>query len=222
MSPRVGPSGPLSREKIAAAAVEVADEVGLEAMTMKRVADQLSSGAMSLYRHVADKDELIAAMVEQVTSEYTYPDQTGLSWREAMHAFARVDWDMFLAHPWMLPATTSVTPPFGPSSLGAMEWALSALEKLELTPHAAARAIMIIINYVQGSARVFLGERPAEASDDPGRNWQRRLADVDLEAFPRLRRLISDPLPHGERDWFADGLGVILDGIEADSTKDAQ
>src|SRR5699024_11670466 len=54
-------------------AIEVADEVGLEAMTMKRVAERLSAGAMSLYRHVADKDELIAAMVEQVTEEYTYP-----------------------------------------------------------------------------------------------------------------------------------------------------
>lgn len=222
MSPRVGPSGPLSREKIAAVAVEVADEVGLEAMTMKRVADQLSTGAMSLYRHVADKDELIAAMVEHVTSEYTYPHQTSLSWRERMHAFARLDWDAFLDHPWMLAATTSVTPPFGPASLGAMEWALSALEELELTPHAAARAVMTVNNYVQGSARVFLGERPAEASDDPGRNWQQRLENVDLDAFPRLRDLIDLPLPEGERDWFADGLDLILDGIESNSTQGGQ
>lgn len=222
MSPRVGPSGPLSREKIVTAAIELADEDGLEAMTMKRVAEQLSAGAMSLYRHVADKEELITAMVEQVTAEYRYPDQTGLNWREAMHALARQDWSAFLDHPWMLAATTTTSPPFGTASLADMEWALTALDELGLSPPVAGRAIMTINNYVQGSARVLLGGSQTEAGDDPGRNWQQRLADVDLEAFPRLNRLIGHPLPDGDRDWFADGLDVILDGIETDSAKDGQ
>lgn len=215
MSPRVGPSGPLSREKIVAAAIEVADETGLDAMTMKRVAERLDAGVMSLYRHVADKDELIEAMVEQVTGQYAYPDQSGLSWREAMHTLARTDWDAFLAHPWMLTATATVTPPFGTASLVAMEWALTALEGLELPPHAAASAVMTINNYVQGSARVALGDKQAEADDNPGRSWQRRLAGVDLDALPRLRHLIGQPFPVDERDWFADGLDVILDGVES-------
>lgn len=218
MSPRVGPSGPLSREKIVTAAIDVADEVGLEAMTMKRVAERLSAGAMSLYRHVADKDELIAAMVEQVTDEYTHPDQAGLDWREAMHTLARQDWGAYLDHPWMLTATATTAPPFGTASLTVMEWALTALDELEMPPPVAARAIMTINNYVQGSARVLLGGSQAEAGDDPGRNWQQRLADVDLDAFPRLSRLIRHPLPDGERDWFADGLDVILDGIESNSS----
>ncbi|MCT2357870.1 TetR/AcrR family transcriptional regulator [Brevibacterium casei] len=217
MSPRVGPSGPLSREKIVAAAIEIADETGLDAMTMKRVAERLDAGVMSLYRHVADKDELIAAMVEQVTGEYAYPDQSELGWREAMHTLARKDWDSFLAHPWMLTATASVTPPFGTASLAAMEWALTALDELELPPHAAARAVMTINNYIQGSARVVLGDKQTEADDDPGRSWQQRLAGVNLVAYPRLGHLIGQPLPVGERGWFADGLNVILDGVESGS-----
>lgn len=217
VSPRVGPSGPLSREKIAAAAIEVADATGLEAMTMKRVAAHLDAGAMSLYRHVPDKGELIVAMVEHVISAYAYPDPSSLGWREAMHVLAREDWAAFLAHPWMLTATTTATPPFGTSSLAAMEWALTALEELELPPHAAARAVMTINNYVQGSARVVLGEKQGDAGDDPGRNWQRRLSGVDLDDLPHLRHLIELPLPEGERDWFADGLDVILDGIESGS-----
>lgn len=219
VSPRVGPSGPLSREKIVTAAVDVADEVGLDAMTMKRVAARLGAGVMSLYRHVADKDELIEEMVDRVTGEYGYADLGGLGWREAMHVLARQDWAAFLAHPWMLTATATVTPPFGAASLSAMEWALTALEELELPPHAAARAVMTINNYVQGSARVVLGERQADANDDPGRSWQQRLAGVDLNAFPRLRHLIAEPLPDGERDWFADALDVILDGIESGSNR---
>lgn len=219
MSPRVGPSGPLSREKIVTAAIEVADEVGLDAMTMKRVAERLGAGVMSLYRHVSDKDELIEAMVEQVTGQHGYLDQSGLGWRDAMHALARQDWDTFLAHPWMLTATATVTPPFGSASLAAMEWALTALEELDLPPHSAARAVLTINNYVQGSVRVVLGEKRADADDhaddDPGRNWQRRLAGLGLDAFPRLRHLIELPPPTDEQDWFRDGLDVILDGVES-------
>ena len=217
MSPRVGPSGPLSREKVVTAAVEIADEAGLDAMTMKRVAERLGAGAMSLYRHVADKDELIESMVEQVSASYAYPDQSGLGWREAMHTLARQDWAAFLAHPWMLTATATVTPPFGAASLAAMEWALTALEQVKLPPHAAARVVMTINNYVQGSARVVLGTRQTGAADDPGQTWQRRLSSTDLEALPRLRHLIDEPIPAGERDWFAEGLDLILDGVERTS-----
>lgn len=74
---------------------------------------------------------------------------------------------------------------------------------------------MTINNYVQGSARVVLGERYAETGDDPGRSWQQRLTSVDLDLYPRLARLIAQPIPEGGRDWFAAGLDVILDGIEA-------
>lgn len=215
MSPRVGPSGPLTRARIVTAAIEVADETGLEKMTMKRVAGQLGSGAMSLYRHVADKDELIEAMVEQVAGEYAYPARSELGWREAMHLLAQQDRDAFLDHPWMLTATATVTPPFGTASLAAMEWALTALEDLDLPSHVAARAVMTINHYVQGSARVVLGEQEDGAGTDPGLSWQRRLSDVDLSAFPRLGHLIREPSPAGDRDWFLDGLDVILDGIES-------
>ncbi|SFB07984.1 Tetracyclin repressor, C-terminal all-alpha domain [Amycolatopsis marina] len=182
---------------------------------MRRVAEHLQTGAASLYRHVSHRDELVTAMVEQVTGDYDYPDPAGLRWRECMHVLARQDLSAFLAHPWMLTATATVTPPFGTASLAAMEWALSALAQLRLPPHEAARAIMTINNYVQGTARVLLGDRQANAAEDPGRSWQQRLRDVDLRAFPFLRALISDSLPEGDRNWFEDGLDVILDGVEA-------
>lgn len=215
MNPRVGSAGPLSREKIVAAAIELADEGGLDAVTMRRVAEHLGTGAMSLYRHVPGKDELIGAMVDRVTAEHPYPDPSGTGWRECMHALARQDWSAFLAHPWLLPANESVTPPFGTASLAAMEWALSALEELDLAPDVAARSIITITNYVQGSARVALGSRRPDAGDDPGTAWQHRLRDLDLKDFPHLSRLVAHPLPADERDWFAAGLDVILDGIEA-------
>ncbi|MFI7611490.1 TetR/AcrR family transcriptional regulator [Nonomuraea terrae] len=214
MSRRPRTAAPLTREGIAAAAIMVADEHGIDAVSIRRVAERLGSGTMSLYRHIAGKDDLISAMVDQVTGRYAYPDPEGMDWRARMHALARTDWRMFLEHPWMLDATSSVAPPFGTESFAAMEWALEALAPLGLEPHVAARVIMTVNTYVQGSVRVVLGERGDGQADDPGLNWQRRLLDVDLERFPRLRRLVRHPVPERGRDWFVDGLDVILDGVQ--------
>lgn len=216
MSPRTGPYGPLSHERIVAAAIELADDDGLDAVSMRRVAEHLHTGAASLYRHISNRDELVEAMVEQVTANYDYPDAARLGWRQCMHVLARQDLSAFLDHSWMLTATATVSPPFGTASLAAMEWALTGLMPLGLPPHEAARAIMTVNNYVQGTARVILGDRPdnAHEGDDPGLNWRRRLRDVDLRNYPLVRTLVSDPPPEGDRDWFADGLDVILDGVE--------
>ncbi|HLS63579.1 MAG TPA: TetR/AcrR family transcriptional regulator [Ruania sp.] len=215
MSPRIGPSGPLSRERIASAAIELADSEGLDAVSMRRIAEHLNTGAASLYRHITNRDELVATMVEHVTAGHDYPDAADLDWRECMHVLAQQDWSAFLGHPWMLTAVETATPPFGTAALAGMEWALGALAPLGLPPHEAARAVMTINIYVQGTARVLLGDRAVSAEDDPGRNWQRRLREVDLGQFPLLQSVIAQPLPAGERNWLHDGLDVVLDGIEA-------
>ncbi|GAA1253140.1 TetR/AcrR family transcriptional regulator [Prauserella halophila] len=215
MSPRTRPAGPLSREGIVSAAITLADRDGLDTVSMRRVAEHLRTGPASLYRHVSNRDELVTAMVEQVVAQREYPDPADLDWRECMHVLARQDWSAMLVHPWMITATATVTPPFGAASLASMEWALTALAQLELPLQEAARVIMTINNYVQGTARVVLGDRQAGSDDDPGRSWQRRLRGVDLSASPRLQRLIAEPLPDGDRHWFEDGLDVILDGVEA-------
>lgn len=215
MSPRVGPSGPLSSERIVSAAIELADEAGLEAVTIRRIAERLDAGAMSLYRHISDKEELVGAMVERVTADFSYPDRAGLDWRGCIHALAEQDRASFHAHPWMLVATATVTPPFGTASLAAMEWALVVLEDAGVPPEDAARAIMTINHYVQGSVRVALGDRSPDTGADPGHAWRTRLKDTDLSKFPRLSGLITGPGPAMGRDWFADGLDLILDGLDA-------
>lgn len=213
MSPRIGPSGPLTRDRIVAAAIELADKDGLDAVTMRRVAEPLGAGAMSLYRHVSDKDELVTLMVEQVTADFAYPDRHEMNWRECMHALAEQDWASFQTHPWMLVATATVTPPFGTASLEAMDWALSVLQDAGISLTGAAQAIMTINHYVQGSARVALSET-APDKGDPGHAWRERLHDVDLSRFPRLSQLILGPGPAVDRDWFTEGLDLLLNGIE--------
>lgn len=215
-------SAPLTRERIVTAAVGMADEQGFDAVSMRRVAVHLDAGAMSLYRHVADKGELVSAMVDRVTGEYSCAgtDPSGLDWRERIHLLARSDWRMFMEHPWMLTATTTLAPPFGTESLASMEWALEALSPLGLQPHEAARVIMTVTTYVQGSVRIVLGgpehsgdDGGTKGGDDPGLRWQARLRDRDMDRFPRLQELVRGYRPEPDRDWFADGIDMILDGV---------
>ncbi|MEV0730141.1 TetR/AcrR family transcriptional regulator [Polymorphospora sp. NPDC050346] len=209
----MGDGQALSRKRIVAAAIELADRDGLDAVSMRRVADHLGSGTMSLYRHVPNKDTLVVAMVDAVTGRYAYPDAEGLDWRERMRLLARHDWEMYLAHPWVLVAFSTVAPPFGPESLKAMEWALTALEPLDLPPEEAGQAIMTINNYLQGSARVAVTTEAGAATDGPGAMWQARLAGERLDTYPRLRRLVGSRFPPRGQTWFESGLDLILDGI---------
>ncbi|MBB5907159.1 TetR/AcrR family transcriptional regulator [Actinoalloteichus hymeniacidonis] len=208
----------LSRARIVAVAIEIADADGLDAVSMRRIAEQLGSGTMSLYRHVSGKDDLTVAMVDTVTEAYAYPDADGLDWRARMHLLAKHDWDMYEAHPWLLFADLTATPPFGTEGLKSMDWALAALEPLGMPLAESARAIMTINKYLQGSARSELGERRGQRSDHgPETRWRDRLAEVDLSEYPRLQLLVTLGEPGTGRPWFDSGLDLILDGIAARS-----
>ena len=226
----------LNRERIVEAAIGLADREGLDAVSMRRIAKQLGAGAMSLYRHVSDKEELLREMIDTLHARHAYPDPGGLDWRERMRLLARHDWAMYTAHPWLLTAAATVAPPAGPHMLASMEWALTALEPLDLTPPQAGRAIMAVTHYLQGSARMALGDEtgPGGASGlgdtgdladrSPGNAWRRRLGGEDLSGFPRVAALVSSSPESDEDDgkkggdWVLTGLDMVLDGIAAQSS----
>lgn len=226
----------LSRERIVGAAIEIADAEGLDAVSMRRIAKELGAGAMSLYRHVSDKEELLREMIDALHSRHAYPDPGDMDWRARMRLLARHDWDMYTAHPWLLTATATLAPPVGPHMLASMEWALTALEPLELTPEQAGRAIMAVTHYLQGSARLALGGEGDLDEPNPGNAWRRRLSGDDLSAYPRVAALVdsgtgpaSSPVPGsasaetgpegGDGAWVMSGLDMLLDGIAAQSGK---
>ena len=227
----------LSRERIVEVAIDLADREGLDSVSMRRIAKQLGAGAMSLYRHVADKEELLRGMIDTLHSRHAYPDPGDLGWRERMRLLARHDWDMYTAHPWLLTATATLAPPAGPHMLASMEWALTALEPLELTPEQAGRAIMAVTHHLQGSARLALGGEGDLDERSPGNAWRRRLGGEDLSSFPRVAALVGTA-PEAEEghpgvgsavsegaeglgsrggDWVLSGLDMVLDGIAAQS-----
>src|ERR1700722_18966156 len=89
---------PLSSVLIVDAALEIADEQGLEAVTMRAVGARLGAAAMSLYRHVPNKDALLELMADKVLAELPYPDPAG-DWRQEIHTFYLVWRDLLLEHP---------------------------------------------------------------------------------------------------------------------------
>jgi AcrR family transcriptional regulator len=96
----------LRRDAIVDAALVIADREGLESVSMRRVAAELGVGTMSLYHHVADKEELLHAMADAIGEEMLIPGEVPADWREALRQIALRTRDTFLRHPWLLDVGT--------------------------------------------------------------------------------------------------------------------
>ena len=112
------------------AAIAIADREGLDALTMRRVAEVLGAGTMSLYWYVRSKDELIELMRDQVAGEQTLKEASG-DWRSDLATFARDTRKLFLRHPW-LASVLGGPPPLGPNSLRQDELAMAIVDGLGL------------------------------------------------------------------------------------------
>jgi AcrR family transcriptional regulator len=199
----------LSREQIVAAAIEVADEGGLDAVTMRLVGQRLNSTGMALYRHIANREALVEAMIDAVMGEFCYPEPRPPHWRDALEVLARQDWRSYLAHPWMLAATATSRPPMGPNMLVSMEWALACFDGFELTIRERLYLFSVVTAHGQGLALTWTQDRRPGATQW----WQEQLATV---GSPRLKAI---PAEFGDEEFdfdeeFEFGLQRVLDGLE--------
>lgn len=113
----------LSKDEIVAAAIEIADEHGLSAVSMRNLAGAVGSGTMSLYRHLANRDELLDAMLDVVYSDLDLPASTDGDWRAQLELIARAQRGMLRSHPWVAQLVGS-RPPLLPSFLRSFEASL--------------------------------------------------------------------------------------------------
>jgi AcrR family transcriptional regulator len=219
--PAKGPKPGLTLERIVAAAVAIADAEGLDAVSMNRVAKELETGAMSLYRYVESKDELLALMVDAALGEVPpTPPQGG--WRARLERWARATMEGLVKHPWAVNAPIA-GPPLAPHAVAWFEDALAALDGTGLEPSEKPSVVLMLSGYVTNHVTVMhqvaQGFLAGDAPDAAMRGYAdtlRRLADP--ERFPALHAVLAagvfdraDP-PDEE---FAFGLERILDGIEA-------
>ncbi|MFD9303473.1 TetR/AcrR family transcriptional regulator C-terminal domain-containing protein [Streptomyces sp. NPDC060048] len=209
----------LTLGRIVFAAVTVADTEGLAAVSMRRVAAELGVATMSLYRHVADKDDLLTRMMDSVMAEHPLPAHRPEGWREATELAARQLWDVFRRHPWLAPALSVTRPQVIISALPHSEWMLSTLHAHGLDLRAAFTAHLTLLNHARGIAVHLEAEREAEAhSGLDSEEWMaaqesRLLAALGTGRFPALSRLATAGYDLDLDDLFEFGLQRILDGL---------
>lgn len=214
-----GPKQGLTIHAVVRAAIELADTDGLGALSMRKVAERLGVGAMTLYTYVPAKDELVALMVDAVYGERAVPEGDG--WRELLASVARGAWDIYLRHPWLLAATSERTP-IGPNTMINYERDLSALSGTGLDSTAMVAVVGLVGGYVAGAARAAVQVIEEERRTGQSReDWWHQTAPVldrliDYERYPTVVS-VSDAVSHayGPAENFAFGLERVLDGIAA-------
>jgi AcrR family transcriptional regulator len=236
--PTRGPKQGLSAERIAAAAVALADEQGLDAVSMRKVGERLGTSAMALYTYVPAKTELIDLMLDTALAELPtdYPRDGG--WRPAAEAWAQATWAWYQRHPWMLQISVARSL-LGPHELDAYEAQLRIFDGLGLTGPEITWTVGTLSSFVAGAATALAHARAAERatgqSDDDWwyersalleemgpDNWEERYPTTTKlsaeHAFDQPHRRPDDATPYMERealDSFEFGLARLLDGIEA-------
>jgi AcrR family transcriptional regulator len=223
-APRPGPRSGLDVDRIVSAAVELADAEGLTAVSMRRLAADLGTAAMTLYGHVPGKGELVDLMLDAVLGEL-YPDEqvvTGGTWRSRLTTVAQANWDLFLRHPWAAHLATG-RPPLGPGLMRKYELELRAVDGLGLPEVQMDLLVTLVNGFVRGTVSGVQEKADAErvtgVSED---QWwaatEPYVAQVfDAERYPTAARvgpIAGEELgaydPHRSFEF---GLDRLLDGI---------
>jgi AcrR family transcriptional regulator len=204
---------PLNRDRVLSAAMEIADERGVGAVTMREVASRLGVEAMSLYNHVANKDDILDGMADLVAEQFDLPEDTG-DWREAMRRRAVSAHEVFGRHPWA-PMLFDSRESSGPSRLRYFDWVLGTLMKADFSLEDAARAFSLLDSYVYGFG---IQQFNVSASGDASTEEMAAaiLAYIPPEKYPYLHRMAVHAMESGwdaEAD-FGFGLEIVLDGLE--------
>ncbi|WP_405894661.1 TetR/AcrR family transcriptional regulator [Streptomyces sp. NBC_00104] len=217
--PSRGPKPGLTLDRIVEAAVQVADAEGLHALSMRRVATELGTGTMSLYRYVPGKAELLDLMLDRVQRPSENPADLGDGgWRSALEAMGRATLALYRRHPWLLQVNQS-RPVLGPSALDGMEKVLSRIKSMGLTDPELISVIIAVDGYVVGAARTQLYQQEAEHRSGltDAEFWQAQAPVLEeLMAsgrYPLLSSLSEDAFGT-DFDHFEFGLQRLLDGLE--------
>jgi AcrR family transcriptional regulator len=191
-------------------AIVIADEEGLDAVSMRRLARELQAGAMSLYHYFENRDELLELMIDTVAAEMVVPELPG-EWRPAIEAVAHHSREMFRTHPWVLPIFQDV-PVVTPNLLRHIEQTARAVSTLSgVSPQLLAALTSAVDDFTIGFTLRELG-----GEERRGRSWATPELRYLLESgeFPLVSLFVASGSPMPAPD-FAQGLNWLLDGFEA-------
>ena len=223
-APSRGPKQRTTVDAVIAIGIALADDDGLDTFSMRKVAERLGIGVMSVYTYVPGREELIGLMVDEVTGERQHPALSG-DLANRLDAIARHLWDEFRRHPWLLQVDTS-RPWLGPNVADRYEWELSAVEGIGVTDIEMDQIVTLLAGFVSSAARSARDmERTQQRSGMSDAEWW----EINAPLLARVMDGAKYPLAGRVGQAFGDaynaasnpqlafefGLARVIDGIQA-------
>ncbi len=214
--PDAGAPTPLSKERVLRQALALADNEGIEALSMRRLGRELDAGAMSLYHHVRDKEELLDGLVDLVFAEIELPKKE-VDWQGAMRARAVSAREVLARHPWAITLMESRIAP-GAANLRHREAVVASLRKAGFSIRMAAHANWLIDSYIYGFALQETSLPFADAQGLAEMTNEVYLPQLPPEDYPYLTEAATALMQadYDLQEEFTYGLSLILDALERD------
>ncbi|MCA8915517.1 MAG: TetR/AcrR family transcriptional regulator C-terminal domain-containing protein [Planctomycetes bacterium] len=207
-------SKPLTRERVLREATTIADKHGIESLSMRKLGQKLGVEAMSLYNHVANKDDLLDGLVDLVVAEIELPKK-GSNWKEAMRIRAHSAREMFLRHPWALIVMESRKNP-GPNSMRYYDAVIGCLNEGGFSIALTAHAFAALDSYIYGFALQEM-KLPFKTSSELTEVATNILQQMPADEYPHFVKLTTEHVMkpgYSFADEFEFGLELMLDGLE--------
>ncbi len=221
--PARGPKQRLTLDRVVAAGIAVADRHGVAELSMRRVAQELGVGVMSLYTYVPGRDELFELMIDRAWGGRALPDR-GLPWRKQIEFHVEQAWQMYTDHPWLI-MSNLWRMPLGPHVLDVQEDLYRAVLSAGLDAHTAVRVTTMLEAHVFAATRSEIVDtsqsaRTGVTADD---YWESRAGFwttyYSSERFPTMTRLweagaFDGDVAEADGESWRFGLRLLLDGVE--------
>lgn len=224
--PQRGPKREMNIAQIVETAIAIADKDGLAAVSMNRIASALGYTAMSLYRYIPSKDDLLLLMQDTAADFPDPPERPAAEWRESMRDYVKETMGVFLKHPWFGDLPVSGVP-LGPNTLKIVDWGLRLMREMPLNAYEKMSFVLLLSGYARSCGMIMRDMRravQAGSSEEAfsGIPYTAALrALVKPEQYPDLYPIVESGAYTGENesentvgDDFIFGLERILDGIE--------
>jgi AcrR family transcriptional regulator len=208
------PRIPLSRDRVLSAAVTLADQEGIDSLSMRKLAQEFGVVPMALYKHVANKDDMLDGMVDVIFSEIVLPPK-GTDWKTGMRQRAISARQVLARHRWAIGLTESRMKP-GATNLRHHDSVVGCLREAGFSIEMAIHAYSALDSYIYGFA---LQEQtlPFDHPEDVGEVAEVMLSQFPADEYPYLKETIAELIDKSGwkyADEFEFGLDLILDGLE--------
>ncbi|RZQ63815.1 TetR/AcrR family transcriptional regulator C-terminal domain-containing protein [Amycolatopsis suaedae] len=213
-----GPEAVLEVARIVRAAMDIADDEGMSALSMRRLAADLGVPPTSLYRHVSGREQLVLLMIRSAFGARPLPEPGPDGWEAKLRLVCRLQWDLYREHPWLAEHISLTRPLLVPEAMAQTEWTLRALDGLGLSPAELTTEVIALSAFVGGMA--LLGGVEVKAQRDTGLTsdqwWVTRDAELNTvlraHGFSRLGEL-SEEIAGDLDAVFEHGLERHLSGL---------